>query len=391
MPSGPTPDQIKKVQTNLVNMITLNDYVWSQGGQPNLLNAFLLLSEKDNNDPGCALGLNIFESIFRAIGAAVGPVGTFFASFMAGMITSWQSSPPGGLNTTFASLLKRIENTSIAVDTQLSTFKDNVAANWNVQFTYNGKTQALSDLAGIDVPALGDVDFEKLAKSAIFAMDQMVWQTVMVANYVITHWANSSPPIFDDPNNPPIEWEKEFIAGNPAYYLTCTWHNSAGCGDTSGWDLEQYNIGTGPGITDGSMSVAACAYLFIDGIDGDVINQTGLFTRKTVFNDLKIPTGDRVTGEPVSDKLSVGYLRAMKEGRTLGLLIEREGREQVEKRIIEKAHQDSVFAADLARCPRQTLEKFLDVKIPEVVSMNVIVENPRRFGLVIPMSTAAKN
>ena len=93
------------------------------------------------------------------------------------------------------------------------------------------------------------------------------------------------------------------------------------------------------------MSDDACKYLFIDSSDGVVINANGLFPRKTVFTGLGIKqTTYTVPGPAVADKLSVSYLRAMREGRTLGLLIQREGREHVQKRIIEKAQQDSVFA-----------------------------------------------
>jgi hypothetical protein len=74
----------------------------------------------------------------------------------------------------------------------------------------------------------------------------------------------------------------------------------------------------------------------------------------------------------------------MKEGKTLGLLLQREGREQVASRIIEKAQGDSVFAVELTFRPRQTLEMFLDVKIPEVVSLSVVVEDSGTFGLVVP-------
>jgi len=88
----------------------------------------------------------------------------------------------------------------------------------------------------------------------------------------------------------------------------------------------------------------------------------------------------------VPTKLSMSYLRAMKQGQTLGLLIEREGRDVIERRIIQKAHDDSIFANRLAMHPQQTLEEFLGVKIPEVVSVNVVVENPRTFGLIIPMA-----
>jgi len=88
-----------------------------------------------------------------------------------------------------------------------------------------------------------------------------------------------------------------------------------------------------------------------------------------------------------AEKLSVEYVRAIKQGKTLGLLVQREGREQVEKRVIEKARSDPIFAWDLTRRTRETLEKFLDVKIPDVVAVDVIVESARSFALVIPMNT----
>lgn len=393
MSNGPTPTQIAQVKSNLQNMQAFNDYVYNQG-QSRVLNAYLLLSEQDNSDPGLTVGLNILEGVFWAVGSELGPIGNFLASFLSGMVSWWATNTPPSLNTTFASLLIRLQNTSLAVDTQLAAYYQDVAGNWNVQFTYNGQTETLSNLASITVPAETDPQFETLAKAAIFALDQQIWQTVMKANYVVTLWELSGGDLIlpGTQNQPPVQWVESFIASNPAYYCTWSWHNSSGCGDTTGWDIQEYNIGTGAGtFTDGSMSNDACAYLFIDSVDGVVINPNGLFSRNTAFTGLgiqqttyQVPSGG---GGYVKDKLSTSYLRAMKEGRTLGLLIQREGREQVERQIIEKAQQDSVFANDLALRPRQTLQKFLDVAIPEVVSVSVIVENSRTFALVVPMRT----
>lgn len=67
-------------------------------------------------------------------------------------------------------------------------------------------------------------------------------------------------------------------------------------------------------------------------------------------------------------------------------LVEREGRRAIEQRIAQQAQQDPVFAHNLVARPRQTLEAFLGVKIPETVSLAPITENPQRFGLVIPMA-----
>lgn len=402
---SPTPPQVAKVQANLVSMQKFNDFVYDTAAVNKVTNAYLLLSEQDNSDPGVTIGLNLLESAFRAIGSFAGPAGTFAASFLSGLL-SWWATPantPPSLNTTFSGLLTRLENTKIAVDATLADYYQNVAANWNTQFTYNDQTVALSDFATVTFPVETDPIFEQMATAAIFALDQSIWTTVMTANYVITNWQfyediRGTPPDYliipGDQNSPPVSWDESFLAEHPAYYNTWNWqHFSSGgtCnGPFDGWLVTQYNIGTAGSAScwnDGSMSSAACAYLFIDSANGVVINSNGLFARATVFNNLGIPQVTKwCAGSPPSlARLSMGYLRAMKEGKTLGNLILREGREAVEKRVIDKAHQDPIFAFDLAVRPRQTLEKFLGVRIPDVVAMNIIVENGRNYGLVVPM------
>ena len=49
--------------------------------------------------------------------------------------------------------------------------------------------------------------------------------------------------------------------------------------------------------------------------------------------------------------------------------------------IVEKAQQDLVIRRHLKFRPRETIEKFPGVKIPEVVGISVIVETPRNFDL----------
>jgi hypothetical protein len=391
MSSGPTPDQIAQVQTNLQNMQAFNDYVYNQGGSSRITNAYLLLSESDNSDPGLVIGLNVLEGAFWAIGGSLGPIGNFAASFLSGMVAWWAQADttPPSLNQTFASMAIRIQQTSLAVDTQLAQYYQNVPGNWNVSFTYNNQTVSIADLATIQFPAETNPTFEQLATQAILALDQMVWTTVLKANFVITLWElTSGPTIFPGKeSDPPISWDEAFIAKNPAYYNTWSWHHSSGCGDTSGWLINEYNVGTGAGtFSDGSMSHDACNYLFIDSYDGVVINANGLFDRATVFNNLGIrqTTHYVANGSGPADELSFGYKRAMVENRTLGALLEREGRESVQASVVAKAHEDPVFARDVVARPRQTLEEFLGVKIPETISLTVLAENEGTFALVIP-------
>ena len=386
---APTPAQIAQVQTNLKNMQALNDYVYNQG-QSKILNAFLLLTEPDSDDPGLDIGLNILEGAFWAIGGELGPIGSFAASFMSGMVNDWATNTPPNLNATFASLLTRTQATSLQVDTQLAVYYQDPLTYWDTSFSYNGQSTTLGDLSTTQFPAETDPEFEQLAAAALLGFDQSVWQTVLVTNMVVTLWEMSSGPMIlpGTESDPPVSWDESFIKQNPAYYNTWSWHESSGCGDTTGWDTNEYNLGTGAGVFhDGSISNDACAYLFIDSADGVVINKDGLYPRKTVFTLLGIKQTTYVVNDPTTPPMaavSFAYLRAYKQQRTLSQLVAEKGEKWVKKQIRQRAEKDAVFRHNLAMRPHQTIETFLGVKIPEVLDLRVVVEHGRTFGLVIP-------
>ena len=188
---GPSPAQIQQVQSNLQNMQAFNDYVYDTGASAKVLNAYLLLSEQDSSDPGLAIGLNILEGAFWAVGSEFGPAGNFAASFLSGMLSWWATNAPPSLNTTFSGMLTRLEATKVQVDQTLAGYYKDVAGNWTTQFTYNGRTAALSDFATVTFPPETHPNFETMATAAIFAMDQWIWQTVLKANFVVTLWESS--------------------------------------------------------------------------------------------------------------------------------------------------------------------------------------------------------
>lgn len=376
----PNPQQIALVKENLKHMQKLNDYIYTNG-LARLASAYLLLSQTDNGDPGLNYAVNVLEGAFWAIGSEGGPIGNFAASFMSGMVSSWTSNAPKSLSGQFATYYLRFQATGLAVDSQLATYHQNVEINWNTPFTYNGQTTTLSDLAAGKFPNEDDPTFETMAATGVQGVDQGVWKQMLVANDVVTQWSPSILPNSQQ-SSPPQQWAWDFIQQNPSWYVTWEWHNSSGCGDSTGWLINQYSLG--PGGSD-VLSAEACQHLFTD------LNPEGLYDRATVFTNLGIrqtigSSGAGGGGGTVANRLSMSYLRAMKQGKTLGMLIDREGRKAVESRIIQKAHEDSIFANRLAFNPREALEEFLDVKIPDTVTVNVIVENGRNFGLVIPMA-----
>ena len=389
----PTEQQIATVKTNLSRMIAFNDHVYSYG-HTKIEVAFKLLSRTDGKDPGFTFGLNLLESTFRGLGALGGPLGVFSASLLCGVVSDWATTKPKDLTGTFVSLDQRFQKSMRELNLQLGLFSDAVAANWTKKFKFNGKEATLADFADPNklFPTTTDKaqEFKNLSDEALHGVDRGVWQELLATHYQVTRWIGSQQfKIKGGPNNPPIEWVKGFIAKHPAYRETWTYQAKSGCGSVDGWVMGEYSIGTAPGLfSSGAISDDAAKYLFIDSVPGVVINPNGVYTREQLFTGIGIPVRNyyvrTAVAEVAPEQLSFGYLRAMKEGKTLTALIESEGRETVQSRVIAAAHADPIFAHDLSMRPRETLEQFLGVKIADVIDVDVTVEGPRTFGIVRP-------
>src|SRR5262245_35661969 len=98
MAGTPTLHQIETVLANLKNLQDFNDYVRSNASYT-FIDAFALLTETDDSDPGLALMLNFVQSSIKAIASFMaGPIGGFAGNFMAGMVADWASNTPPSLN-----------------------------------------------------------------------------------------------------------------------------------------------------------------------------------------------------------------------------------------------------------------------------------------------------
>jgi hypothetical protein len=393
---APTDAQISQVKANIEAMQALNDYVYDHS-DAKVLNAFLLMSEKDDDDPGLAIGINLLEGVFAALGGFLGGVGALAATFLNGMISTWASQPPPELNTTFANMLNRLSETSRAADRQLATYYQDPVGNWDASYTYQGETATLSDLAEFQFPAETDPRFEDMAGVSLDGLDHAVWTTVLRTNYVITKfvptpgYGQNEPQPFTIPGEPdafPASLADAYLVQNPSYYLVPVgWLPKEGCGSEDRWVVQEYNVGTGvTGLSDGGLSRDACNYLFKNGYTDTAVNPAGLFERAYVFTSMGIPTTSTNTNVFVAPaaEVSTEYRQALVTGDTLGALASREGRASIEARIVARAHEDPVFARRLALQPRTTLQDFLGVRIPETLLLSVVVESEQLFGIVIP-------
>ena len=84
--SNPTEEQIRRVKTNLTNMIAFNEQLQIEGNVK-ILNAFALLSIPDNKDLGLQIGLNLLCGSISAISGltAYGTRGTSYPGQQYGL------------------------------------------------------------------------------------------------------------------------------------------------------------------------------------------------------------------------------------------------------------------------------------------------------------------
>jgi hypothetical protein len=287
----PTPENIAIVQKNLENIQAFNDYIYTNG-QVYFANCFLLMTSTDESDPGLSVGLNLLEGSFETIGHIYGPVGVFAACFMCGEVDSWTEITPPNLNSVFASMLIRYQQSSFTFDSRVANYISDPVSFWTKTFNWKGQSCLLGDLATISFPDETEPSFFPMAKTCLMGLNQSVWQQVLKQKCVITWWAwvpdgeFSPQPKWINSDTDMVLWDENFISKNPAYYATWIWHQDTGRMDKDYWYTYWYNVGFGASaFHDGSISSDACKYLFIDSSDGIVINPNGLIARKVVFED----------------------------------------------------------------------------------------------------------
>ena len=59
-------------------------------------------------------------------------------------------------------------------------------------------------------------------------------------------------------------------------------------------------------------------------------------------------------------------------------------RSELERELIQKAVDDPVFKAHLIKNPKEAIEKHFDLPIPDEVRIEVVLERPGDYKLVLP-------
>lgn len=277
-----TTENIAKVKENLRRMQAFNDYIYNNGGAY-IGNCYLRMSMGDNSDPGLSVGMGLLQSAFGAL-TDYGSDLVAACCFMCSEIQSWSSETPPALQVVFASMDVRYQKSSFQFDESCATYITSTEVNWNKQFSWNGQTIVLGDLASITFPVEGEDAFYPPAKAALKALDKAIWKNVLQTECWITLWTYQQGPKMIHADTDMTAWDENFIGNNPAWYNTWYWHEKKGMFDKDWWYVNEYNLNNGATrMHTNDIPKEACAYLFIDSADGVVINADGVEARRTVF------------------------------------------------------------------------------------------------------------
>ena len=290
----PTTDEILRVKTNLSRMQHLNDQVYTYGNGK-IMNAFALLTQKDDNDLGLQIGLNLLCGAFYAAGGEFGPAGAIASNFLVGFVGGYAVTSPPSLNQAFSSIINRFQQTSITTDTDLAILYSDPLPTWDKVYTSTFSNPfgtytvsgSLAELSTIDFPAETDPLYEAIVTKAVYGLDQIMW-SVLLPRFVITTYPGEE--LYESHTAGIIPWAQDFYNAHHSYWCTWTYYSNPNKPSKNHWEIIQHNLGTGAtAFSDGSLNDGACNYLFIDSTDGQVINSVGLFGRTFVFTSMNIP------------------------------------------------------------------------------------------------------
>lgn len=300
-PVDPTPENIERAKTNLVNLQKFNDQLYMYT-VTKCANCFLLLSLSDNNDPGMGVGLDLLSGAITGLLAdEFGIVGHIAAEYICGRIEEYSTTNPPSLLQKFSSYVTRIQQTSIQLDTDLAIYHSDPTTYWDT--TYSGTVNTpwgsqsygccLGQLATIDFPNESSPDYMAMMTKAVYSFDQFLWWTLIKNNLYRNGWNSGyglppNVPVSDIPlgDTGANNYSNNYMTELPAHLMVWSYtHQTDKKGrDTSYYTFMDYSLGWAPDHgKDRPISDAAATYLFIDTIPGTVVNPDGLFNRYYVF------------------------------------------------------------------------------------------------------------
>jgi virginiamycin B lyase len=302
-PSTPalTADNVQAALTSTLNMY---DWVseYHDEFQDVITIAYDLMNVPTTHDPGQDFAEQVLEFSIQAISLLPVPGATTISKIIGGVYNYVNTDEATDLHGTFASILDRFSQNTIALKTELSEIADNLRAiqselpnvspqgqsNWVEPFTdpITNETIVVADMATAHMPAKATMDYRTLLNQAESAGRLSLWQQTLPTKYRIgrpTDWGGGP------------EWTNEsdcqgfmicYVDYFPNYYLK-PYQRQDGKDDV--WALKYYWLNSG-GYGDRDFAPDdLCNALFQDDGAGNIVRPNALATRKDVFKNWGLP------------------------------------------------------------------------------------------------------
>ncbi len=162
-----TPEQIKKLKTNLNNLIEFNDRSY-YSTSPVVEEVYHYLTSVNKVDPGMSLFQSLLDSSYELIGELPIPGAGIISWFIGGLLDSYSPDNQPNLNLDFGEVGARYNKTYYQIRLDLTTMYDDPTQNLDKVYTTsfgNKKTITLRELLNYDVPNKDDLDFTKILQA----------------------------------------------------------------------------------------------------------------------------------------------------------------------------------------------------------------------------------
>lgn len=401
----PTTEQLAQVTTNANNLMDFYNHV-HDFAQDNINGDYNRFLADATNDPGQQFLSTFLDSVFWSIGSLDFPGAGVIASFMGTFFSSYSGpNSPSSLQGTFASIWDRFSATFLQADHDLAAISANPAAFWDSTYTnpVNGKSVVVSSLgdSAVHVPESHTPDFQSMSEVALKTYQYNLAAELVRKLYWIVESVAYSGVGWGWSDEDMAKYGSQYIADNPAYFLRWRKVFKDRCGKRY-YGIQYYNLSI---LTSGSMIDVAsndlCNWLFHDDGFGHT-NPRGIAERASVFNDwgLKYFTSDAIitpkrapeplTASEQTDPEPAALAPEQAEMvKTWAAFFKSNGRQELEKRLIDRALTDPLFAIQLVNHPRKVIAMECGIEVPPFIDIEVIPEEPGVYKLVLPLATRA--
>jgi len=401
----PTPEQIDHLRKNCYFISLWLDHTHLQ--LADVINEIYDKLSQSSEDPGQHVMTNVMDLIFAGIGDVDFPGAAITGYAIQSLMGSYQDNTPSSLQNAFGDLWGRFGATFQQAQSDFGDFSQNPDKHWNEVYTdpVSGKSFTVSDLA--DPNVFFPTQDPEYANTQFFnpdAFNDLTGKTIVSSRYNITKMEMGKKwSILHDPKNEfwdgwtdddARKFAQDQVDNNREVFLVW-WPDQdgscAGC-PNNGMSTNEPRIGVGDWYSNWDYyhgdvpTKEMCDWLMQDDGYGKVLNPDAVTTRRDVFYNW--PLQGNLNDHPVHSKKPRQKQEITKESKRrargwhemFGIM----SRSELERELIQKAVDDPVFKAHLIKNPKEAIEKHFDLPIPDEVRIEVVLERPGDYKIVLP-------